>query len=41
MESLCQSDLKESQEITLAAWEDRPWKERFGEWFGNAIRQWL
>jgi cardiolipin synthase len=41
MEKLYLSDLQQSQEITLAAWEDRPWKERFGEWFGNAFRQWL
>ena len=34
-------DLSRSKVVTLAAWRDRPWKERAMEWFGRVLKSQL
>ena len=34
-------DLSRSKVVTLAAWRDRPWKERAMEWFGRLLKSQL
>ena len=34
-------DLSRSKVVTLAAWRDRPWKERATEWFGQLLKSQL
>lgn len=41
MEKLFQSDIKQSEEITLSAWNDRSLWQRFEEWLGDSFREWL
>ncbi len=41
MEELFQSDIKQSEEITIAEWNDRSLWQRFEEWLGDSLREWL
>tara|TARA_R110001599_G_scaffold353231_1_gene591124 strand:- start:209988 stop:211463 length:1476 start_codon:yes stop_codon:yes gene_type:complete len=41
MEKLFEVDLTQSKEITLEAWENRPFSQRFEEWIGDMFREWL
>lgn len=41
MEKLFEVDLTQSKEITLEAWKDRPFSQRFEEWMGDMFREWL
>ena len=34
-------DLSRSKVVTLAAWRDRPWKERAMEWVGQVLKSQL
>ncbi|WP_306590475.1 cardiolipin synthase [Geothrix sp. 21YS21S-4] len=41
METAFLDDLQDSNEVTLEAWERRPWGPRVGEWFARLLAYWL
>lgn len=41
MEAMFEHDLQESRAITLEAWNKRPFRERFKEWFARRLSYWL
>ncbi|WP_425402723.1 cardiolipin synthase [Janthinobacterium psychrotolerans] len=41
MENAFQEDLRDSEEITRAKWESRPWADRMKEWAAQFMHYWL
>ena len=41
MEDAFREDLRDSREITLVQWNDRPRGQRFKEWFARLFAYWL
>jgi len=41
MEAAFQEDLRNSSEITRAAWQQRPWLDRLREWAASLMHYWL
>ena len=41
MENAFQEDLRDSEEITKAKWESRPWADRMKEWAAQFMHYWL
>ncbi|MGH8855900.1 MAG: cardiolipin synthase [Telluria sp.] len=41
MESAFNEDLRDSKQVTLEQWRDRPWKDRFREWMGRLTEYWI
>ena len=41
MEKAFQEDLRDSNAITLASWQHRPWKDRLKEWTARLMGYWL
>ncbi|MDM5178207.1 cardiolipin synthase [Massilia sp. DJPM01] len=41
MESAFAEDLRDSKEITLAQWRDRPWADRLKEWAARLTEYWI
>jgi cardiolipin synthase A/B len=41
MESAFNEDLRDSKEVTLAAWRQRPLSDRFKEWLGRMAAYWI
>ncbi|KQQ89010.1 cardiolipin synthase [Massilia sp. Leaf139] len=41
MESAFNEDLRDSKEVTLEAWRDRPWADRVKEWAARLTEYWI
>jgi cardiolipin synthase len=41
MESAFNEDLRDSKQVTLEQWRNRPWKDRLREWMGRLAEYWI
>ena len=41
MESAFNEDLRDSKQVTLEQWRNRPWKDRLKEWMGRLAEYWI
>ena len=41
LDSAFRDDLKDSKEITLEQWKQRPWGRRVKEWFARLLSYWI
>jgi cardiolipin synthase len=41
MEAAFNEDLRDSKQVTLAQWRERPWKDRIREWMGRLAEYWI
>lgn len=41
MEAQFEKDLARSREVTMSEWRQRPWRDRFLEWFSRRFNYWL